>query len=82
MVAATSGRNSTEWPIMCRSAGRANSSKLTRDDTGLPGRPNTGVPMIIAIHNGFDGRIATWYQSTRDAPSGSSTAMRSSAALT
>ena len=26
-----------------RSAGRANSSKLTRDDTGLPGSPNTGT---------------------------------------
>ena len=39
---ATSGRNSTVWPIMCSSAGRANSSKLTSDDTGLPGRPNTG----------------------------------------
>ena len=31
------------WPIIRRSAGRANSSKLTSELTGLPGRPNTGT---------------------------------------
>ena len=60
------GRNGWSWPIICSSAGRANSSKLTSDDTGLPGSPNTGVPRTIAKHNGFAGLIATWYQSTRE----------------
>ena len=32
------------WPIIWRRAGRANSSNDTIDDTGLPGRPNTGLP--------------------------------------
>ena len=31
------------WPAILRSAGRANSSNVTIDDTGLPGSPNTGV---------------------------------------
>ena len=38
-----SGRSSSVWPIILRSAGRANSSKLTIELTGLPGRPNTGT---------------------------------------
>ncbi len=43
---------------MRRSAGRASSSKLTIDDTGLPGSPNTGVPSSIPNANGFAGLIA------------------------
>ena len=32
---------------MRRSAGRTSSSKLTMADTGLPGRPKTGVPILL-----------------------------------
>ena len=39
---------SRRGPSSASSAGRANSSKLTSDDTGLPGSPNTGVPRTIA----------------------------------
>ena len=44
--------------------GRANSSKLTIDDTGLPGSPNTGTAArpdrsTVPKANGFAGRIAT-----------------------
>ena len=44
----TSRRNGCGVAHHLRSAGRANSSKLTNDDTGLPGSPNTGVPRSIA----------------------------------
>ena len=40
---ATVNRSSTEWPAIRRTAGRTKSSKLTMAETGLPGRPKTGV---------------------------------------
>ena len=40
---APSGGRATVWPTIRRSAGRASSSKLTSELTGLPGRPNTGT---------------------------------------
>src|SRR5262249_54205730 len=59
-VAVISGRNRARWPNIFNSAGRAKSSKLTSDDTGLPGSPNTGVPSITPNASGFAGLIATW----------------------
>src|SRR5215212_3328726 len=47
-------------PAMRRRAGRAKSSKLTIDDTGLPGRPNTGTPPTSPKAKGLAGRTATW----------------------
>ena len=42
-TAVTRGRSSGSAPSIRRSAGRTNTSKLTSADTGLPGRPKTGV---------------------------------------
>ena len=48
------------WPIICRSAGRANSSKLTSDDTGLPGQPEHRRARDASPNaSGFAGLIAT-----------------------
>ena len=33
-----------------RSAGRANNSKLTMDDTGLPGKPKTGTERPLSVN--------------------------------
>ena len=41
-------RATWRWPIIRRSAGRARSSKLTSDETGLPGSPKIGVPSSSA----------------------------------
>ena len=61
---------------MRRSPGRQNSSKLTIDDTGLPGSPNTGtrVPSARAMvpnASGLAGLMATCIQ--RMSPMRSST---------
>ena len=40
-------------------AGRANSSKLTADDTGLPGRPKTGTSATTPKAKGLAGFTAT-----------------------
>ncbi len=54
------------WPIIWRSAGRASSSKLTSEETGLPGRPNTGTgrsgPLSRPNANGLAGRMAICIQ--------------------
>ena len=50
------------WPIMRRSAGRASSSKLTSELTGLPGSPKTGVPSRRPKANGLAGLIAICIQ--------------------
>ena len=61
----TTGRAAlVPWPIMRRKTGRAKTSKLTCDDTGLPGSPKIGTkaplgPAICANANGFAGLIAT-----------------------
>ena len=44
------GGRAARWPIIERSTGRANSSKLTCDDTGLPGRPKIGTRRRTALH--------------------------------
>jgi hypothetical protein len=49
---------------------------------GVPFTYDTFVPRTVAMHNGFAGLIATWYQSTRDSPVGSAAATVSRAALT
>jgi hypothetical protein len=67
------------WPIIVRSPGRANSSKLTSELTGLPGRPNTGTLRPVPSSsrpkaNGLAGLMATCIQRM--------SAMRDSTALT
>ena len=53
------GRASGDRPSAA-DAGRTNSSKLTMAETGLPGRPKTGVPPAERPKaNGFAGRMAT-----------------------
>ena len=42
--------------------GRAKSSKLTWDETGLPGRPKIGTPPNIPKASGLAGRMATCHQ--------------------
>ena len=61
-MAVTVGRNGSVWPIIRRSAGRANISKLTNELTGLPGNPKIGTPSIVPKANGFAGLIATCIQ--------------------
>ena len=58
-VARTVSAATSVRPASLRSAGRANSSKLTRDETGFPGRPNAGTAPSIANASGFAGLIAT-----------------------
>ena len=62
-VADTTGRSGARWPIIERNTGRANNSKLTCDDTGLPGRPKIGTrtaPRCTdANASGLAGLIAT-----------------------
>ena len=48
---------------MNRSAGLASSSKLTMDDTGLPGSPNTGVASTSPKAKGLAGLMAICIQS-------------------
>ena len=61
-IAGRSGRwgpsGCKSYPIMRRSAGRANNSKLTIELTGLPGRPKTGLPWTIPNANGLAGLMA------------------------
>src|SRR5690606_19572906 len=71
-VAGSTARPQVAWPIIVRRAGRANSSKETIDDTGLPGNPNTGTPPTVPTASGFAGRIATCIHSM--SPRSSSTA--------
>ena len=52
------GRSSTASPAICRSSGRASSSKDTSADTGLPGSPRRGTPSTEATANGLAGRMA------------------------
>jgi hypothetical protein len=58
---------------MARSAGRANNSNDTIDDTGLPGSPKTGTPSTVPNASGLAGRIATCIQ--RMSPIRSSTTL-------
>ena len=44
---------------MARSAGRANNSKETIEETGLPGRPKTGTPSTRPKASGLAGLMAT-----------------------
>ena len=62
-TAGVTGRNRRPWPIICSSAGRANSSKLTWEETGLPGRPKIGTPWSIPKASGFAGRMAICHHS-------------------
>ena len=58
-VARTGSAATSARPVSVRSAGRAKSSKLTCDDTGLPGSPNTGTAPSVANASGLAGLIAT-----------------------
>ena len=66
VMAITSGRcDAAPKPIMLRNAGRAMSSKLMRELTGLPGNPNMGTLtprsfVSVPKANGFAGFIAIW----------------------
>ncbi len=51
-----------DGPSSSAGPGRAKSSKDTSDDTGLPGRPNTGVPSTRPKANGLAGRMAICIQ--------------------
>ena len=53
----TLGRARRRWPIIRRSAGRASSSKLTSELTGLPGRPNTGTVVRAAVEQAEGERL-------------------------
>ena len=65
------GRSGEGCPPIRRNAGRANSSKLTIEETGLPGRPNTGTSPTSPKANGLAGLIAICIQ--RMSPMRSST---------
>ena len=64
-TARSAGRWSRAWPARRRRTGRTNSSKVTKLDTGLPGRPNSStgsaVPSTSARPNanGLPGWTAT-----------------------
>ena len=60
-----------------RAGRRARSSRATTP--GCPGSPNTGVPASMPNASGFAGLIATWHQSTRDAPTSSARCARARA---
>src|SRR5829696_3093716 len=53
------GRSISVAPSMLRNAGRMNSSKPTRADTGLPGKLKTRVSPEVAKLNGFPGFMNT-----------------------
>ena len=67
----STGRSRSWRPASARIAGRTNSSKVTADETGLPGRPNrrTGVPppgrSAVPNANGLPGWTATRQRSMR-----------------
>ena len=52
----TRGRKRRRAPIIFKRPGRTNCSKATIDETGLPGRPNSGLPADLAEGKGL-GRL-------------------------
>jgi hypothetical protein len=68
-------RKSLVWPSMRRTTGRANSSKVTIADTGLPGSAIHGVPSSEPKPMGAPGRMRT-FQKSSVAPNDDSTVSR------
>ena len=56
-TARTVGWSMAGWPIIWRSAGRASTSNDTSDDTGLPGRPNTGTTRVAGAERAEGERL-------------------------